>query len=249
MWYSLFMIRICFIKEISVFSFFACSTALANPAIYLKCYNEIHAPSTPVHAFGVPVPEPESGLKSNSLIYSRFRQPSSASAYLVTSKTILKKTFDYSTAKIIGNEPNPTGAGQVQISASPIFEIDSLYTGELTKVYIRALWSSTLDHPNGADLSIVEETRGKVYTRTNDSQDDKIINAHLTPESRDRVIQYLKSQIGRAVSVKQGSAMAYDACHSIPELKNYMESKMNLFKTDSNSKLPIPTATTPAATR
>jgi hypothetical protein len=118
----------------------------------LKCYNEIHAPAKPVNFFGVSV----SDQVVPSSAYSVYRAPLSTAAYLVTSKTILKKTFDFGAAEDLGMEPNPNGGGQVIVSASPIFEIDPRYTGASTKTYTRAKWSVTADHPNGARLAVAE---------------------------------------------------------------------------------------------
>ena len=217
-------------------SFLACSVSFADTAAILNCYNEIHAPSAPAHVLGVPVRESELDLGHR---YSRYKEALSTTAYIVTSKTILKQTFNYETAENKGTEPNPDGGGEVQISVSPVYEVDPLYSGVPTRVFVRAKWSSTLDHPNGASLSVVEEFRDKAKPDKKSAKNEQKIDQPCSaPEVRAQVLEYLKGQIGSAVLIKPGSSRAYDVCHSIPELTIFMESKMNSFKTDPNSMQP-----------
>ncbi len=100
----------------------------------------------------------------------------------------------------------------------------------------------TLDHPNGAYLSIAEESHYKTNKKSKSvSLKEPVIgNPHLTSESRTQVINYLKSQIINAVQFKKGSAKVYDACTSIPELRDFMESKISSFETNTNPKAPAP---------
>lgn len=239
MLYSLSMFKVGFFKSVFLFGLFSASTSFANPADYLKCYNEFRFPAKPVNVFGVPIIESrEIDLPSH---VSRFTEPLSTTAYIVTSKTILKKTFNYSTAQDIGTERNPSGGGLVRVLASPIFEVDSLYTGTLAKVFVSAKWSVTLDHPNGASLSIAEEPHYKMNkNKRSVSKEPAIGNPHLTSESRIQVINYLKDQIENAIQFKKGAAKAYDVCTSIPELRDFMRSKTSFFETNTNPKAPAP---------
>lgn len=206
------------------------STAAATPAEILKCYNEIQAPNNPSGFFGVPVVAAEDPVSGRRVTDNLYSAPRSTSAYIVTSKTILKQTFDYDNAEDLGRRPNPNGGGQVQVSASPIFELTPKQTGLSNKIFLRAKWTKTVDHPNGANLSVVELQSSEVRR-----EQGKVValkpQTSLTPEAQSAVLMYLKSHIESSLWDKRGSSVAYDTCHRIPDLKEFMESKMSSFET------------------
>lgn len=220
---------------------FTSAVSAATPAMYLNCYNKIREQDKPARFFGVPVKESESqarigGLPDRNPLSSMYTSPTASSAYIVTSKTILVESFDYETAESLGTARNPTGGGQVLITGSPIYSIDSQQLGESAKSYLRATWTRHLDHPNGADLRIVEVPRTDVEGSSSASlQKPKIKklgnNSKMTPESQLQVIAHLKELIQDRLFAKKGTSAAYDACYAIPELKEFLEANMNAFET------------------
>lgn len=220
---------------------FTSAVSAATPAMYLNCYNELREPDQPARFFGVPIKESESrdragGLKGRSPMSSMYTSPTANSAYIVTSKTILVESFDYETAESLRTARNPTGGGQVLISGSPIYSIDPQYLGESAKSYLRATWTRHLDHPNGADLRIVEVPRSDVDRISSASpQKEKVKKlgnkSKLTPESQVQVIAHLKELIQDHLFAKKGTSAAYDACYAIPELREFLETNMSAFET------------------
>lgn len=238
-------------RIVLLIGFFAHSSLLANPASYLKCYNEIRAPLKAVNVFGVPISNVAESNFGMPVSQARYSEPLSTEAYIVTSKTILKAEFDYSAAKEIGLQSNPRGGGQVRVFTSPKIEVDSLYAGGSAKIFVRARWSLGLDHPNGASLEVAEEVRG-----TKDRKQEKVLqnevkisNVDLTEKSRSHVLTYLKEQIDNAIFLKKGSSFAFDACYSIQELRDLIGSKAGFSTGDLKPKLVQPAKSASAPSR
>lgn len=201
---------------------------VAGPAEYLRCYNELHVPAAPVRLFGVPITEELPPALSRLATNNKFREPLTNRAYIVTEKTILSRDFTRDIHADLGTRTSRRSAKLVHIAGTPVFEVDSRYSGVSGRTFLRATWESDIDHPNGAHLVIdeVASVKGKVEKLPS--------HVSLTPEAQAKVVSFLKDEIGEAVIFKKAPARAYQACHAIPELKEYLETKMNSFEKDAS---------------